>query len=384
MKIRKPLIAGAAVGLAAVMATACSSSSSSSSAPAAAPSSAAASGSAASGAAGSAASGLGPQAAALQDLYNKAVASGQTSVVIYGPAAGSDQKLYAAFQKDFPKITVSGVPVVGPPMDAKLSAEVSSGKHVGDIAYTGSTDMLIWSQKGWFTKYTPVTVTDPATLNDDSVSPNKDFYGVTTSVSGMVTNTNSNLPVPQNWSDLTNPVYKDKIAMLDPTGIGQMADIFAHLSLVPADAKVEPGLKANNAQVFPATSLTGPLTAVAQGAKGVALAQGYNFYLQAKASGAPVTFTLLKADNYDVNLYQGIVKGAPHELAAELYESWMFTPDAAAAIAADGGYSTVKGAVAPQGLPPLSSIPLQPTIPLDQIVKADNAAITSAKQYWGG
>ncbi|MGH3277541.1 MAG: ABC transporter substrate-binding protein [Trebonia sp.] len=381
MKIRRPLIAGATIGLAAVMATACSSSSSSSSAP-----SVAASGSAAasSGGSGSAASGLGPQAAALQDLYNKAVAAGQTSVVIYGPAAGSDQKLYAAFQKDFPKITVSGVPVVGPPMDAKLSAEVSSGKHIGDIAYTGSTDMLIWSQKGWFTQYTPVTVTDPSTLTDGSVSPNKDFYGVTTSVSGMVTNTNSNLPVPQNWSDLTNPVYKDKIAMLDPTGIGQMADIFAHLALVPADSKVESGLKANNAQIFPATSLTGPLTAVAQGAKGVALAQGYNFYVQAKASGAPVTFTLLKADNYYTTLYQGIVKGAPHELAAELYESWMFTPGAAAAIAAEGGYSTVKGAVAPQGLPAFSSIPLQPTIPLDQIVKADNDAIASAKQYWGG
>ena len=85
-----------------------------------------------------------------------------------------------------------------------------------------------------------------------------------------------------------------------------------------------------------------------------------------------------------MDLYQGIIKGAPHELAAELYESWMFTPDAATAIAAGGGYSTVKGSVAPQGLPALSAIPLQPTIPLDQIVKADNAAITSAKQYWGG
>ncbi|HXT91877.1 MAG TPA: ABC transporter substrate-binding protein [Trebonia sp.] len=381
--MRRPLITGATLGLAAVMAAACSSSSSSSSAPATAPS-APASGSAASSGSGSAAAGLGPQAAALQDLYNKAVAAGQTSVVIYGPAAGSDQKLYAAFQKDFPKITPSGVPVVGPPMDAKLSAEVSSGKHVGDIAYTGSTDMLIWAQKGWFTPYTPATVTDPSSLIDDAVGPNNDFYGVTTSVSGMVTNSNSNLPVPQNWSDLTSSVYKDKIAMLDPTAIGQMADILAHLSLIPADAKVESGLKANNAQVFPSSSLTGPLTAVAQGAKGVALAQGYNFYLGAKASGAPVTFTLLKADNYYTTLYQGIVKGAPHQLAAELYESWLLTPDGAAAIAGEGGYSTVKGSVAPQGLPALSSIPLQPTIPLDQIVKADNNAITSAKQYWGG
>ncbi|HEY1669626.1 MAG TPA: hypothetical protein VGG54_28350, partial [Trebonia sp.] len=140
----------------------------------------------------------------------------------------------------------------------------------------------------------------------------------------------------------------------------------------------------NDAQTFPVTSITGPLTAVAQGAKGVALGTMYSFYLGAKSSGAPVTFTLLNADNYDTSLYDGIIKGAPDPLAAELYESWMFTPDGAKAIAAEGSYSTVNGAVAPQGLPSLSSIPLQPTIPLDQIIKADNSAVTSAKQSWGG
>ena len=371
MRIRKPLIAGVTVGLTAVLATACSSSSSST--PASSSTNAASS------------ADLGPQAAALKALYNKAVAAGQTSVVIYGPSSGSDQQEYNAFKADFPKITVTGVPVVGPPMDAKLSAEVSSGKHIGDIAYTGSTDMLQYGQESWLTPFTPVTVASSSDLAPASVGPSNEFYGVTTSVSGVITNSNnSSLAVPKTWSDLESSAYKDKIAMLDPTAVGEMADIFAHLALTPSGTKVEAALKSNDAQIFPATSITGPLTAVAQGAKGVGLGQSYPFYLAAKASGAPVKFSLLTADNYDTTLYDGIIKGAPDPLAAELYEDWMFTPDGAKAIAAEGSYSTVNGAVAPQGLPALSSIPMQPSIPLTQIITADNNAVTAAKQYWGG
>jgi iron(III) transport system substrate-binding protein len=376
VRIRRPLIAGITVGLTAVLATACSSSSSGSGAQ-----SPSASGQ---GTAAGSPADLGPQAAALKALYNKAVAAGQTSVVIYGPSSGTDMQEYAAFKSDFPKITVTGVPVVGPPMDAKLSAEVSSGKHIGDIAYTGSTDMLVYGQSGWLTPFTPATVASSSDLAPASVGPGNDFYGVTTSVTGVITNSNSSLPVPKQWSDLENPEYKGKIAMLDPTAVGEMADIFAHLALLPSGSKVESALKTNDAQIFPATSITGPLTAVAQGAKGVGLAMSYPFYLSAKASGAPVTFSLLSADNYDTTLYDGIIKGAPDPLAAELYEDWMFTPDGAKAIAAEGSYSTVNGAVAPQGLPALSSIQLQPTIPLAQIITADNSAVTAAKQYWGG
>jgi iron(III) transport system substrate-binding protein len=378
MAMRKPLIAGVTVGMAALLATACSSSS-----PSTSTGSSSSTGSSASSSTGGAAD-LGPQAAALQALYNKAVAAGQTSVVIYGPSSGTDQQEYAAFKAAFPKITVSGVPVVGPPMDAKLAAEFSSGKHIGDIAYTGSTDMLTYEQSGWFTPYTPVTVASSSDLAPASVGPNNEFYGASTAVSGIITNSNSSLPVPKTWADLENSVYKGKIAMSDPTAIGIMADTFAHLSLIPSGTQVEAALKTNDAQTFPVTSITGPLTAVAQGAKGVALGTMYSFYLGAKASGAPVTFSLLNSDNYDTSLYDGIIKGAPDPLAAELYESWMFTPDGAKAIAAEGSFSTVNGAVAPQGLPALSAISLQPTIPLDQIIKADNDAVTAAKQSWGG
>jgi iron(III) transport system substrate-binding protein len=386
--IRNPLYLGVPLAIGAMLVTACSSSSpstpSSGSGATATTGATSAASTSAPGATSAAPGDLGPQKAALEALYSQAVAAGQTSVVLYGPSTGSDQTEYKAFQADFPKITASGVPVVGPPMDAKLAAEFSSGKHIADIAYTGDTDLVIYQANGWLTKFTPITVSSPADLEPESVGPGDTFYGVATSVSAIVTSSNSSVPVPQTWADLESPTYKGKIAMYDPTAVGIAADNFAHLDLIPADKGLMAALKANDAQLFPSSNITGPLTAVAQGSKSVAAPMSYAFYLQAKASGAPVTFSLLKADNYEVTLYDAIVKGAPDPLAAQLYEDWMFTPDAQKAIAAEGSFSTVTGAPAPQGLPTLSAIPLQPPIPIAQVTAADNSAIAAAKQYWGG
>ncbi len=269
-------------------------------------------------------------------------------------------------------------------MDAKVAAEFSSGKHIADIAYTGDTDLVAYQANGWLTKFTPVTVTSPADLAPESVGPGGTFYGVTTVVAAVVTNSNSSVAVPQTWADLESPAYKGKIAMYDPTALGMAADNFAHLDLIPADKGLMAALKANDAQLFPSSNITGPLTAVAQGSKSVAAPMSYGFYLQAKASGAPVKFSLLKTDNYEVTLYDAILKGAPDPLAAQLYEDWMFTPDAQQAIAAEGSFSTVTGAVAPQGLPALAAIPAQTPIPIAQVAAADNSAVAAAKHYWGG
>jgi hypothetical protein len=84
------------------------------------------------------------------------------------------------------------------------------------------------------------------------------------------------------------------------------------------------GLHAQNVQLTPATNITGPLTAVAQGAKSIGIAVAVPFYLGAKKAGAPVGFSLLSSANYTVTLYMGVLKGAPDPLAAQLYESWLF------------------------------------------------------------
>jgi iron(III) transport system substrate-binding protein len=322
---------------------------------------------------------------AMESLYHKALAAGQKSVVIYGPSAGTDTPMYNAFKQTFPDITVTGVPVVGPPMTAKLSAEMSSGKHVDDIAYTGSTDMLSYIQNGWFAPYKPATLPPASALAAESYGPGNNFFGFTVGLSGMVYNTNSvqSSQIPTTWTGLLAPQWKNKMVMYDPTAIGEMDDIFAHLALVPGDSGMMTGLKAQNPELSPSSDLTGPLTAVAQGSKSLGIGVPYAFYKVAKASGAPVQFYLLKADNYTVTLYGGIVKGAPDPLAAELYEDWMYTPQAATAIASEGEYSTVLADAGPSGAPKLSAVKQFPFIPLSGIPAADGGAITQAQHVYG-
>lgn len=323
---------------------------------------------------------------ALQSLYKRALSAGQHNVVIYGPSAGTDAPLYSQFHHDFPGVTVTGVPVVGPPMTAKVSAEVGSGKHVADLAYTGNTDMLAYSAKGWLMPFKPPTLPPTSQLPPETLGPGNAFAGTSFAVPGVIYNTTL-VPaskVPKTWQALLSPTWKGKMAMYDPTVVGEMADIFAHLDATSEYARMMAGLHGQNVQLTPATNVTGPVTAVAQGAKEIGIAVPLAFYLGAKKAGAPLGFTLLDAGNYTVTLYMGVLKGAPDPLAAQLYESWLFTPQAAKVLAAEGTYSALPNSPGPPGLPPYSSINFLKPIPFSQVETADNGAIQAAKKYWGG
>jgi len=320
----------------------------------------------------------------LQTLYKKAVAAGQTKVVIYGPSAGIDAPLYKAFEKQFPKIAVSGVPVVGPPMTAKLQAEFSSGKHVGDIAYTGGPNMMEYAARNWLVSYKPPTAPAASRMAPANIGPHDDFYGITVTVFGSVYNTSAVKTPPSTWKAIENVTqWKNKVVMTSPAGIGDSEDLFAHTALVPALSKLETVLKAEGVELLPGSDLTGPVTAVASGSKALAIGQPYNFYIPAKAGGAPVAFKLLKGDNYTTTLYMGVLKGAPDPLAAKLYEAWTLTSSAAKAIASEGTWSAVLANKPPEGMPALAKIHKVPTIPLGRITAADNAAIKHATSIFG-
>ena len=74
---------------------------------------------------------------------------------------------------------------------------------------------------------------------------------------------------------------------------------------------------------------------------------------------------------------------AADPLAAELYEDWMYTPQAATAIASEGEYSAVLADAGPAGMPRLSAIPVFPYIPLSGIPAADGNAISQAQRVYG-
>src|SRR5579863_6873833 len=110
MKLRQIVTAGSALAMMAGLVAGCSSSPSSSTSSSSTPSSSTSSSSApasstSSSSTPSSSSSLQAQLggaanySAMEALYNRAVAAGQKSVVIYGPSAGTDTALYTAFKK---------------------------------------------------------------------------------------------------------------------------------------------------------------------------------------------------------------------------------------------------------------------------------------------
>ena len=323
----------------------------------------------------------------LARLYRQAVAAGQDSVVVYGPSAISDGPLYAAFEKAFPKIKVTGVPVLGPAMTAKLSAEFASGKHVADIAETGDTDMLTYARSGWLTAYTPADMPARSQLPPVETGPGGTFFALYNAVFVLFYNTSS-VPasaVPTTWQQLLAARWKGRLVMYDPTTVGPMADVFAHLDAMPGYASIMAGLHRQGVELNPMSNITGPVTDVATGAKAIAVEVPFSYYAAVKKAGAPVGVALLKAGNYNVTQYTGIVKGAPDPLAAKLFETYELTPAAARLYATEGEVSVIPNAPSPVGLPPYRSIHVMtPILSIPKQVALDNAAIKRAQAIWGG
>ncbi|HWL59265.1 MAG TPA: hypothetical protein VNQ48_00070, partial [Microbacteriaceae bacterium] len=100
-------------------------------------------------------------AAEIEELYQAALAAGQTTVAVYGPGETDKQAVYdKVFSARFPEISVIGVYLRGPDYAAKLEAEFASGQHVADLVQVGDTDVIPGLDLGYFEPFAPVSARD--------------------------------------------------------------------------------------------------------------------------------------------------------------------------------------------------------------------------------
>lgn len=160
--------------------------------------------------------------------FQKVVAAGKKEgeVTIYGSVSRQVLEVVAKAMKDDYGITVNMVALGGPAMIARLQAENSSGVYEGDIAARGLSYMWDMKRLGLLKQIYPQKVL-PA-LNDPTakwnappiIDPEGYFVvGYRISIAGMIINTNlvPSEKEPKKWSDLTDPFWKNKIIMRNPT-----------------------------------------------------------------------------------------------------------------------------------------------------------------------
>lgn len=319
----------------------------------------------------------------LQNLYRAAKAANQTKVVVYGPAVANMTALFDAFSKQFPGISVEGVPVFGPSLTQRINQEFASGKHVADMLFDGDLDVITYSGEHKLTSYMPSTAKG---LSSQYIGPDNTFLGALAGPFAIAYNTNeiSKADAPTSWRDLLEPRFKDKLVMEDPSHPGATSDVLMNLLYSGVFSKADI-TKLKNQHVALEATMSQAGTDTASGKYSVLAVEGLSFYQALKSKGAPLAYVFpLTSDNYLTANYVSIIKGAPHPDAAKLFESWVFTPAAQALLAKEGSYSTMPGAPAPSGYPQLSQIKQLHSVPLPKVGPEFNSSLKYFSQVFGG
>ncbi len=272
--------------------------------------------------------------------YYQQQQAAQKVVVIYADySANVAQPYFNNFTAD------TGIKVV--PLYASMGELVgklvaSKSSPVADVLFGGAPSAYIGAdQQGVLMSYKPpATQSDPTYLAEKAFyAPDWTWYSFTYNILGIIINTKVqqeyNLPTPENWSALLNPVYKGHIIIENPststtTGLGFFSLILqmyiSQYGVQQGEVYFQNYVKNFFKNVIP------PITAddedaetvIGQGTGGITIDWINAAPLYKELNGYPLE-AIVVPDNILGPTAMGIVNGAPHLKAAETYINWVFS-----------------------------------------------------------
>ena len=247
-----------------------------------------------------------------------AAANEEGTVTLY-TAQGLDQanQLKAAFEAEYPDITLEVVRDISSNLIPKIEAERQTGSGIADVYV--SADTAWWEQTATDGHIIPITGPafseadyDPALIHADT------YFEPSAVVFGYGWNTNN---VPDGLSDMTdvlNPEFEGKIGVVEPS-LEALVDFWKYLEEQYGEDFVTQ-LADLNPRIYPGA---GPLReALASGEISVST---YNSPMpDLEAQGAPVAWTIPETA-WGARFYGGIVDTSPHPNAAQVLTDFMVT-----------------------------------------------------------
>lgn len=297
-------------------------------------------------------------------------AAAKDTVVIYTSLENEEVVDYLELaKKDLPDLDIQAIRLSTGELGARMLAERYNpqadcvwGWAVTNMADFVPKGMLVpYKPKGW--DKIPENFKDP-----DGYWTAIDLYAAAFVINTKVME-KYNLPMPKSWTDLLNPVYKDKLIMPNPassgTGFLQIASL---LEMLDPDYKTK-SIEDNNAwyflkkldknmgQYIKSGSKPAKLTAAGEYAIGCSFAFVYS---SLKKKGFPVVMVLpSEGAGFELEA-NALLKGAKHEKAAKKFLDWAISKKAMKAYAKFKLGVAYPGIQGPKDLPALSSIKLAP------------------------
>jgi iron(III) transport system substrate-binding protein len=162
---------------------------------------------------------------------------------------------------------------------------------------------------------------------------------------------------PATWDALTDPKYKGKMVMPDPSFTSLLVSVVGMISKVKGWGYFEK-LRANDVMIVQGNQQVSD--AIKRGERLIAVGSLDSYAAEDRAAGHPVK-TLYPADGvFVIPSPTSVVKGSSNPNAAKLFAEFMLSDAAQKLFPAGGGYSARIDLSAPKGSPDMKSIKINP------------------------
>jgi iron(III) transport system substrate-binding protein len=188
-------------------------------------------------------------------------------------------------------------------------------------------------------------------------------------VVGIVARTDKGLELPKNWLDLTDPKYKGKLVMPDPS--------FTALQLMAVGTLSQRygwefyrKLRANDTMIVQShQQVSDTLT---RGERLIAAEGADNYAWDARRAGHKVQMIVPADGAFAIPAPTTVIKGSPHPNAAKAFAEFLIGDTVQKLFPGEGIYAARGDVEPPAGSPPISAIKLMP-IDYDRVEKEAKA-----------
>jgi len=324
-----------------------------------------------SGGGGGAAAGSGPDfeglglssevEAELTDLYDEAIESGQTDVMIYAGHHDEFTAIYEGFERRFPGLSISTGSYYGAELQSLLEAENETGKHVASVISNPNGDR--YAEQGFVEPYElAVWETNPALEGRIDPTQLTDgehmYYSPWALMFNMSYNTEmlDEADLPATWAELGDDAWSGKLTFMNPgTPGGTMTTL---TQLVNAEVLSEDDLRAIGANTKIVATDQLALQGISSGEFPLQPLSATTSIVNAANQGAPVEVHFLEESNVIATEKWMLANDAPAEAAGKVFLNYLHTVDAQEQALKSGNFPTNQdpSLASPYGWPALEDI----------------------------
>jgi iron(III) transport system substrate-binding protein len=245
-------------------------------------------------------------------------------LVIYSAGNPEGHKLAMdAFRKAHPGIKVSEVTESTGTVSKRVIAEKDNPQ--ADIIMAINTFYMdLMKDAGVLEPYEPANTPVP----EDARDPDGFYLFESFGIYGFVVNKEmlkeKNLPMPNNWDDLINPIYKGHLSIASPIKSGTGLTIFSTL----VDTYGWNFLDNLHENIFQYNS-SGSAAARQAGRGEITIGLSYGSALKQQVDAGRPVVMVIPSLVPNVGLGQGLIAGAPNPEEAKIFIDWLLSEEAA-------------------------------------------------------